>query len=80
MKGERLTIRVSRELRRKIDQRAREMRKDQSQVVRDALEEYLSPSETAHDAFKKAGLIGIAKNGPRDLSTTRTYMRGFGVK
>ena len=78
MHTERLTIRISQELRRKIDQRAREAQKDPSQLVREALEEYLCPSESAYDAFKKAGLIGIVKNGPPDLSTNKKYMDGFG--
>lgn len=80
MEDHRLTIRISRELRRKIDQGAREMQKDQSQLVRDALEAYLSPSQNAHDAFMRAGLIGIVKKGPRDLSTNKKYMQGFGLK
>lgn len=80
MKDERLTIRISQELRRKIDQGAREMQKDPSQLVRDALESYLSPSESAHDVFMKAGLIGIVKKGPRDLSTNKKYMQDFGRK
>ena len=80
MSDERLTIRISRELRGKIDQGAREMQKDQSQVVRDALDAYLSPSVSAYDSFKKAGLIGIIKKGPSDLSTNKKHMRGFGRK
>jgi len=80
MRDERLTIRVSPELRAKINRGVREMEKDQSQVVRDALDAYLSPSESAFDAFKKAGLIGIAKKGPSDLSTNKKHMQGFGRK
>src|SRR5436190_432769 len=61
---ERLTIRISRELRQKIDQHARVSQQDPSKIVRDALEHYLKPSRSAHDAFRKAGLIGIIKAGP----------------
>ena len=77
---ERQTIRTSRELRQKIDHHARVSQQDPSKIVRDALEHYLKPSQSAHDAFKKAGLIGIAKTRPRDLSTNKKYMEGFGRK
>jgi predicted DNA-binding protein len=80
MHSERLTIRISRELRRKIEAAARERRKGPSQVVRETLENHLSSSETAHAAFTKAGLIGIVKKGPRDLSTNKRHMSGFGRK
>ena len=78
MQTERLTIRISKDLRRKIDQRAREAQKDPSQLVREALEEYLTPSESAYDAFRKAGLIGVVKSGVPDLSTNKKHMEGFG--
>ena len=77
---DRLTIRISEQLRKKIDHRARETQMDPSKIVRDALEEYLRPSESAHEAFRKAGLIGISRKGPRDLSTNKAHMRGFGLK
>ena len=77
---ERLTIRISRELRQKIDHHARVSQQDPSKIVRDALEHYLKPSHSAHDAFRKAGLIGIIKTGPRDRSTNKKYMEGFGRK
>jgi predicted transcriptional regulator len=80
MHSERLTIRISEELRKKLEARARQSEKDESQVIRDALEEHLAPPESAYDAFKKAGLIGIAKGGPRDLSTNKKYFKGFGQK
>jgi predicted transcriptional regulator len=64
MSDNRLTIRVSRELRQKLERRARADRKDHSEIVREALDEYLKPGDSAYDGFRKAGLIGVTKSGP----------------
>jgi metal-responsive CopG/Arc/MetJ family transcriptional regulator len=78
MNDNRLTIRVSPELRQKLAKRARLDQKDHSEIVREALDQYLRPGDTAYEGFKKAGLIGITKNGPRDLSTNKKHLEGFG--
>ena len=31
-----------------------------------------------HDLAQKAGMIGVLKNAPSDLSTNREHFRGFG--
>ena len=80
MQSERLTIRISRELRKTLDLRAHEVRKDPSHIIREALTEYLKPAENARDAFARAGLIGAVKKAPRDLSTNKKYFEGFGRK
>ena len=80
MKAERLTIRVSDELRKRLKAYAKAAGTDESEVVRLALEQYITPPMSAYEAFKKAGLIGIVKGGPTDLSTNKKHMEGFGTK
>jgi hypothetical protein len=78
MGDNRLTIRVSPELRHQLAKRAKTDRKDQSEIVREALDQYLKPGENAFDGFKRAGLIGISTSGPSDLSTNEKYLERFG--
>jgi predicted transcriptional regulator len=80
MNAERLTIRISGDLRNRVKERARAAGTDESEVVRLALEQYVTPPMSAYEAFKNAGLIGIVKGGPKDLSTNKKYMEGFGTK
>ena len=49
--------------------------------MRQALTEFLlkdEPQETAYSLLKKGGLIGIIKDAPADLSTSKKHFRGFG--
>ena len=80
MHAERLTIRISEDLRNRVKERAKAAGTDESEVVRLALEQYVTPPMSAYEAAKRAGLIGIVKGGPRDLSTNKKYMEGFGTK
>jgi predicted transcriptional regulator len=79
MNSERLTIRISSDLRNQVKQRANATGTDESEVVRLALEQYVKPSMSAYEAAKRAGLIGIAKGLPKDLSTNKKHMEGFGL-
>ena len=80
MKTYRLSARVDEDTRKKLEQRARLEAKDESTVVREALNSYLSQNtESAYDAFQRVGGIGIVKGLPRDLSTNRKYFEGFGL-
>jgi len=81
MAESRLTIRVERELRHRLEAKAASSGNNVSSVVRDALEQYLvdSPGEkTCFDLANELGVIGIAKKAPKDLSTNRKYLEGFG--
>ncbi len=81
MTKDRISVRVDRKLRRRLNQQAAASGRGASTVVRAALEEYLSKhgkQETCYDAFLRAGMIGAIKNGPRDLSTNKKHFRGFG--
>jgi len=80
MKAERLTIRIGEDLGTRLRQRAKADVVDQSEIVRIALEKYLDPPTSAYEAFKTAGLIGIVKGGPPDVSTNKKHMEGFGSK
>lgn len=49
--------------------------------MRDALESYLGRAENAKSAYELAeasGLIGCIRHAPKDLSTNRRHMDGFG--
>jgi len=80
MKAERLTIRISDDLRTRLKARAKAAGTDESEVVRLALEQYITPPMSAYEVAKRAGLIGIVKGGPTDLSTNKKHMEGFGTK
>lgn len=81
MKDQRVTVRFSPEVRRRLQALARRAGRRESDLVRDAVERQLAAEEnpvTAYDLAKKAGLIGAAKGKVRDLSTNLKYFDGFG--
>jgi len=81
MASQRITIRVPKELGAKLREQTRTSGRTPSDVVRAALESYLDrpqSSGSAYEAAKAAGLIGIARGLPRDLSTNRAYFKDFG--
>ena len=82
MTSERLSIRVSTRTRKGLRRRASAAGRKESDLVRDAIRDYLSrPRRSAYDVLKKAGLIGSVKGLPRDLSSNpEKYMAGFGTK
>ena len=80
---DRITIRMPKELGRKLKQRASAAKKTESQLIRDAIQTYLAasePQQSAYDLAKSIGLIGALRNGPKDLSTDPKHMAGFGKK
>ncbi len=81
MASDRISIRIDPKFRRKLEAEAFANGQRKSDVVREALKEYFSARgahETCYEAALRAGVIGAAKNAPRDLSTNRKYFRGFG--
>jgi hypothetical protein len=55
--------------------------KNESEVVREALNAYFTrrvPEESALDMARRAGIIGCAKGLPADLSTNKNHFEGFG--
>jgi Arc/MetJ-type ribon-helix-helix transcriptional regulator len=73
----RVSVRIPADLRQKIEREGRSV----SDVVRDALSEHVAKTgkqETCYDLALRLGVIGSARNAPRDLSTNRRHFRGFG--
>jgi metal-responsive CopG/Arc/MetJ family transcriptional regulator len=77
----RITVRLDERLRSELDRYGKATGKSPSDAVREALSEYLgkrTPSETLADRLRRSGFLGCVKGGPRDLSTNKDYMEGFG--
>ena len=81
MKDDRITVRFSPEVRRRLQAAARRGGRRESDLVREAVDLQLAAEEralTAYDHAKRSGLIGAAKGKVRDLSTNPKYFDGFG--
>jgi predicted DNA-binding protein len=77
----RISIRLTADLRRRIDAAAAKSGKRESVIVREALERQLAPArpaQSAYDLAVKAGIIGIAHGNSSDLSTNPRHFEGFG--
>jgi hypothetical protein len=80
MATDRISICINPRLRRGLQEQASLNGKKESDVVREALESYLvdrGGSVTCFDLALEAGLIGAARNEPRNLSTQRKHFRGL---
>ena len=76
MATDRISIRISPQLRRGLEEQACLSGKRVSDTVREALEAYFADrgsSATCYDLALRAGLIGAARNAPRNLSTQRKH-------
>jgi len=81
MASQRISVRVPGGIARRLKERSRTTGTRESQVVREALEEYLAKSdgqETAYERAKEAGLIGCIRGGRKDVSTNKSLFKGFG--
>jgi len=81
MASSRITVRVPQALTARLRNRSRAKGTTESELVREALENYLGHSggeRSAYDLAEEAGIIGSARNAPRDLSTNPRYLKGFG--
>lgn len=85
MSSERITIRIPGELGGRLRHRSRTNGQTESDLVREALENYLgrsSPEWSAFELAAEAGLIGCVPRGRRspdkDLSTNARHFKGFG--
>jgi hypothetical protein len=81
MSDKRFTVRIPGTLSQRLRVFARLRGQSESEVIRQALELHLRKKKnalSAYDVFKAAGLIGCAKGLPKDLSTNKKYMKGFG--
>ena len=81
MATNRLSIRVRPKLRRELRGLSSATGRRESDIVREALEEYLNCNgkrKTCLDIAHKAGLVGVVVDAPPDLSTNPKHLRGFG--
>jgi predicted transcriptional regulator len=81
MSSQRITIRVSESLVKRLKKQADMKHRSESALVREALENYLGEASTpssAYDLAREAGLIGCARGLPSDLSANRKHFEGFG--
>ncbi len=80
MATNRITIRIPEHLGKQLKKRADLKGQSESEIVREALENYLlkSSGESAYDIAKRLGVIGRFKGLPKDLSTNPRYFEGFG--
>jgi predicted DNA-binding protein len=81
MVSQRITVRVPVTLEARLRNRSRGKGQTPSDVVRLALENYLSETSdlgSAYELADAAGLIGCVGRAPKDLSTNRRHFEGFG--
>lgn len=81
MPSTRITVRIPEALTTRLRNRSKAKGTTESELVREALETYLGHSgaeRSAYDLATEAGIIGMEKNAPRDLSTNRRHFKGFG--
>lgn len=81
MASHRISVRIPGNLGRRLKQRSLLKDAPESDVVREALEQYFAANhseQTTYDLLREAGLIGCVRGAPRDLSTNKKYFKGFG--
>ena len=81
MSSNRITVRVPQTLTARLRSRSRAKGTTESELIREALENYLGQSEggrSAYELAEAAGIIGAARNAPKDLSTNPRHLKGFG--
>ena len=81
MSSNRISIRISEELRANLAAEAAAAGKPESELVREALAEYLASrdrGESAYEVAKRLKLLGCVKDAPPDLSTNPDHFEGFG--
>lgn len=81
MASNRLTVRVPQNLNTRLRSRSRTEGTTESELIREALERYLARDTTersAYDLAEDTGVIGAARQSPKDLSTNRLHFKGFG--
>jgi metal-responsive CopG/Arc/MetJ family transcriptional regulator len=80
MATNRITIRIPEHLGKQLKKQADIKGQSESEIVREALENYLqrSSGESAYDIAKRLGVIGRFKGLPKDLSTNPRYFEGLG--
>lgn len=83
MSSSRITVRIPKTLGTRLRKRSRAQGQTPSDLVRVALESYLDDGSDARSAFdlaEEAGLIGSVRGTPKDLSTNKRHLEGFGTR
>lgn len=83
MATDRITVRLPKALTERLRKRSAVTGDNESEMVRKALENFLnqrSRQRSAYDLAVESGIIGMAKNLPKDLSTNPRHFKGFGEK
>ena len=81
MASNRITVRIPQALTSRLRSRSRAKGTTESELVREALESYLGHSageRSAYELAEQAGIIGAARNAPKDLSSNPRHFKGFG--
>jgi metal-responsive CopG/Arc/MetJ family transcriptional regulator len=81
MASHRITVRVPQALTARLRSRSQAQGTTESELVRQALENYLEHSKeerSAYELAEEAGIIGPVRNAPKDLSTNPRHLKGFG--
>jgi predicted DNA-binding protein len=83
MASNRITVRLSQTITARLRSRSRAKGATESDLIREALENYLGNStsdRTAYELAQEAGLIAVVRKAPKDLSTSRRHFKGFGKR
>lgn len=81
MPSDRLSVRLPEPLRASLESLVETTGRTESDIARDAIEEYLlrhAQPLTCFELAEQAGLIGCVESGKGDLSTNPKHMKGFG--
>jgi predicted DNA-binding protein len=83
MVSNRITVRIPQALSSRLRSRSQAQGTTESDLVRQALENYLEHSageRSAYELAEEAGIIGCARRAARDLSTNPRHFKGFGKR
>lgn len=81
MGSNRISVRVPEDLTARLRARSRAKGISESNLVRQALEKYLSRTASppsAYELAERAGIVGIVHGAPRDLGSNPRHFKGFG--
>jgi predicted DNA-binding protein len=81
MASDRITVRLAGALGDRLRYRSRSEGRTESDLIRQAIENYLGQSngnKSAYALAEESGLIGCVSRAPKDLSRASRHMEGFG--
>jgi predicted DNA-binding protein len=81
MKDQRISVRLPGELRQRLRQSAHRNGVRESELIREAVERQFAAEDqeiTTYELAQRSGLVGVVSRAPKDLSTNRRHLEGFG--